>query len=336
VEWENEGLNQADVIVFWIPRDLKKLPGFTTNVEFGLWVKSGKVILGCPDNCPNPERNRYLKELAIKYNVPIANTLKETLKLALDKIGNGQLREGGESKVPLYVYQHPTFKKWLEAQKAVGNEIRDAKVLWTFFPGKSKNLFCFVVHLYVWIKDEDRVKINEFSFFRSDISSMVLFYQDKEIKSIQDLMDVKVLLVTEYRVPARNFGDCKVTELPGGSSKKDKPAEVVAVEELEEETSFSISPSRLIKIDERQLAGTLSAHTSSVFAANINKEEYNYLSEVAKSGKSFGVIEDTEMTYVKVMSIKEILQAKITDWSTIGMIFESILKISSSWANKVE
>jgi len=36
------------------------------------------------------------------------------------------------------------------------------------------------------------------------------------------------------------------------------------------------------------------------------------------------------------MSVKEILQAKIIDWSTVGMIFESVLKVSSSWANKVE
>ena len=333
VEWENQGLNQADVIVFWVPRDMKTLPALTTNVEFGMWVRSGKIVFGWPFDCPAANKNRYLKELAIKYNVPIANTLKETLQLALDKIGPGQLREGGETKVPLYVYQSPVFKKWLQAQKAVGNELRDAKVLWTFFPGKSKNLFCYVVHLHVWIKDEQRIKSNEFSFFRSDISSIVLFYPEKEIKTVADLVDAKILLVREYRVPART-ADGKITELPGGSSKKDKPAEVVAVEELHEETSFEIDPDRLIKIDERQLAGTLSAHISSVFAAIITKEEYEYLSGVAKSGKTFGVIEDTEMTYVEVMSIREILQSKIVDWSTIGMIFESVWKVSSSWPNQ--
>ncbi|HVI00101.1 MAG TPA: nucleoside 2-deoxyribosyltransferase domain-containing protein, partial [Enhygromyxa sp.] len=33
IDWESEGLALADVIVFWIPRDLDTLPGFTTNVE---------------------------------------------------------------------------------------------------------------------------------------------------------------------------------------------------------------------------------------------------------------------------------------------------------------
>ncbi|MFD0630529.1 hypothetical protein ACFQ9X_01545 [Catenulispora yoronensis] len=36
------------------------MPGFTTNVEFGLDVAEGRVVLGCPPDCPNPERNRYL------------------------------------------------------------------------------------------------------------------------------------------------------------------------------------------------------------------------------------------------------------------------------------
>jgi nucleoside 2-deoxyribosyltransferase len=56
VNWEYEALDAADIILFWVPRsDL--LPGFTTNVEFGYWILSGKITYGRPDHAP---KTRYL------------------------------------------------------------------------------------------------------------------------------------------------------------------------------------------------------------------------------------------------------------------------------------
>jgi hypothetical protein len=83
VDWEAAGLDGASAILFWIPRDLRTLPGFTTNVEFGLYVRSGRVVLGCPGNCPNPERNRYLIWVARRYGVPVFGSLEETVVGAL-------------------------------------------------------------------------------------------------------------------------------------------------------------------------------------------------------------------------------------------------------------
>lgn len=39
-------LTSSTVIMFWIPRSLPYMPAFTTNVEFGYWLHSGKVIYG--------------------------------------------------------------------------------------------------------------------------------------------------------------------------------------------------------------------------------------------------------------------------------------------------
>jgi hypothetical protein len=52
VLWEWEALDIADVIAFWIPRDLAVLPGFTTNVEFGMYWNSKKIIAGWPIATP--------------------------------------------------------------------------------------------------------------------------------------------------------------------------------------------------------------------------------------------------------------------------------------------
>ncbi len=48
--WEREALTNATVILFWIPRELPNMPAFTTNVEFGYWLHSGKVIYGRPND----------------------------------------------------------------------------------------------------------------------------------------------------------------------------------------------------------------------------------------------------------------------------------------------
>jgi hypothetical protein len=80
VRWETMARGCVDVVMFWIPRDVVHLPGFTTNVEFGMDVTTGRVVLGCPLDCPNPERNRYLIAVADMHNTPVRHTLEETVR----------------------------------------------------------------------------------------------------------------------------------------------------------------------------------------------------------------------------------------------------------------
>ncbi|MFE7675792.1 nucleoside 2-deoxyribosyltransferase domain-containing protein [Streptomyces albidoflavus] len=86
VDWETDARATASAIMFWIPRDLRTLPGMTTNVEFGLDVSSGRAVLGCPPDCPNPERNRYLIYVASRHGVPVRTTLTDTTAAALTLI----------------------------------------------------------------------------------------------------------------------------------------------------------------------------------------------------------------------------------------------------------
>ena len=64
-EWEHEALNDATVISAWVPRELETMPAFTTNVEFGYFVKSGKLMYGRPKGAP---KTRYLDWLYVKEN----------------------------------------------------------------------------------------------------------------------------------------------------------------------------------------------------------------------------------------------------------------------------
>lgn len=66
-QWEYDHLHKADLIAFWVPRDLDTMPGFTTNIEFGYWVTDPKTIYGRPNSAP---KTRYLDWLYKKeHNV---------------------------------------------------------------------------------------------------------------------------------------------------------------------------------------------------------------------------------------------------------------------------
>ena len=81
VEWEHEGLEHCSHVVLWVPRNMKTMPALTTNVEFGLYVKSGRAIYGRPDDA---EHCRYLDWLYAKYNwKPIQKTLPDLMELAI-------------------------------------------------------------------------------------------------------------------------------------------------------------------------------------------------------------------------------------------------------------
>jgi hypothetical protein len=56
-EWECGFLDGCGVVLFWVPRDLVSLPGFTTNVEFGRFVGVKRCVYGRPVGAP---KTRYL------------------------------------------------------------------------------------------------------------------------------------------------------------------------------------------------------------------------------------------------------------------------------------
>lgn len=80
INWENDALAAARVIVFWVPREISRMPGLTTNVEFGRYVTTGKCLLGYPNDAV---KIRYLDSLAKRFNCPVFDNLATTLKAAV-------------------------------------------------------------------------------------------------------------------------------------------------------------------------------------------------------------------------------------------------------------
>lgn len=322
VEWEEKYLNVADCIVFWVPRDLShdtndypKMAALTTNVEWGAWNDSGKVVLGAP---PDADRIGYLKYYAKKYNVPVADTLTTTLRNAIELIGDGAERVDGGRFVPMYLWKQPSFQVWYKAQTAAGNRLEDAQVLYTFRPGYKNFLFLWVLKVNVWVESEQRFKSNEFVLSRPDISSILLWHDTPDNQG--SCLEYEVVIVKEFRSPSSSE-DGFVRELPGGSSFKpgEDPLQI-ASEEVHEETGLEIDPSRFKLVTNRQLAATLSAHQSHLFKVQLTAEEVQWFKD--QKGIVHGNIADSEMTFIEVHTVYDLINNKELglDWTTLGQI----------------
>jgi len=79
IDWEVEYLNKARIIAFWIPRHIENLPGFTTNVEFGEFLHSGKIVFGYPSGA---DKMKYLHYRALKSGLPVFDDLGAMLVFA--------------------------------------------------------------------------------------------------------------------------------------------------------------------------------------------------------------------------------------------------------------
>jgi hypothetical protein len=129
IDWEEQGLHQADAIIFWVPRVIggpQPMPAFTTNDEWGTWKGSGKAFFGAP---PEAEKVRYQQHYAKVLGVPLADSLEGTLQNAVSRLAEGALRAEGARMVPLHVWREKRFQDWLRLRQAHGQKLTDCRVM---------------------------------------------------------------------------------------------------------------------------------------------------------------------------------------------------------------
>lgn len=321
VGWETKWLNASDLVVFWVPRDLDTLPGFTTNVEYGMWLRSGKVLLGSP---PEAEKMTYLNWWADREGVERFEDLTELLTRAVETLSEGAERTGGERDIPLHLWKKKEFQAWYQALRSVGNRIEGAELKWAFRVGPKKTTTMFwALWVDVWIQEEKRRKSNEVVIFRPETASIVAYCRPPLSTENDWNLDSEVLLVREFRSPGANE-DGMVHEVPGGSSWKPENPREVAGKELQEETGLSVDPERLNYLGFRQVAATTLGHRAHCFALELTPEEMLEMKWQSHS-ESFGNASETEITYLEVRSLRLILHDKDVDWSNLGMIVQAIV-----------
>ena len=314
VGWEADAIAMSDVVVFWVPRDLAVMPAFTTNVEWGRLENSGRVVLGFPPKAP---KMRYLASWAERWSAPVCHTLAETLAAAIERMGPGAQRSGGERGVPLDVWRSDAFQGWYGAQRAAGNRLDSAEIRWVHRVGPDKRWLIFWALLVdVHIAAEDRNKSNELLIGRPDVAAVVIY--DVEATSRGS---TRVALVREFRSPART-PDGFVYELPGGSSfDPTQPVRAVAAEEVHEETGLRVDPAALRPVAQRQLGATLSPHTATVFALGVSAAQMDAL---AADQSTHGEAGTSERTVNAVRTVDALLDGREVDWSTLGMVLQAL------------
>jgi hypothetical protein len=312
VDWEEMCLNLADVIVFWVPRNIEQMPAFTTNDEWGYWKSKdpAKLVLGTPEDAP---KVKYQRNYAEKLNIPTYNTLKGTCIEALNKIGDGAMRSGGERHVPLHIWRTPAFVRWYNNLKAAGNRLDGAKVEWVFRVGPNQSfIFFWIMHVDVHIEAEKRNKRNEVILARPDIATIVLY------ERLENMLDSRIVLVKEFRSPVSNESGY-VYEVAGGSSwKEEQNPRVIAADECFEEVGLRLNASRFVEHGSRQLSATSLTHHAHLFSSQLTSFEMDEV--VANAHVVRGVEADTERTWAEVYTYREILERRDIDWSMLGMI----------------
>lgn len=318
IKWERLVMQSVDTIMAWVPRDLDTLPAFTTNVEFGLYCDSNRLIFGHP---PEAHKMEYLDWMAEDKKINIHDNLKDLCKEAVERTLDAP-RINGEVYIPSMFWNHSAFQEWYNVQVNAGHKIIYARPLWAFSPyhqlpeGKGKDLFCFSMLVYVHIPEENRTKVNEFIFGRTPVAQVLLYEPNKTI------LDTRIAIVKEFRSPAATAKDGFVYELPGGSSSTKKNPYQVILDEIYEETGVKADHSKLLFVNSRQGISTLSIHKVNLFKYELSEKEIENI--IKTQDQVRGVAESSERTFTIIKTVQECISENIIDYATLGMILECL------------
>lgn len=311
IDWEKDGLNRADVLFFYVDRK-KDNEGLTTNIEFGKYADSGRMVYCRPHDAV---KVRYLDTVWIEKDRDFFMNMTHGLAECIDRVKVPCHRVDGEVTVPAIVYSSPQFQKWYTNLKHAGNRLDgfELKSILTF--NKDRFLFGFAAWVNVFITKEDRHKSNEWIFSRTATSYVVAYYNGHEDG------DRRYVLTREFRSPVSNL-EGYVYEMAGGSAVDEKVSPIEnAIKELEEETGIVIHDERRFRhLGSRQTFATYLTMQLFAVAVELTKEEFEAAEARATQSTILGENDEERIT-LHIASDTDLVQNKYpVDWTTLGMI----------------
>lgn len=309
--WELEAMRRADVLLFWIPAERDTFPAYTTRVEFGCHLHTGKITLGIPRDA---YKTRYIAKLAQYHHLRVHQTLPETVAAALAQLGQGAARTGAECLVPLEIWRAPHFQAWYAAQTAAGHALVDVpKIEWVLRIGADGASPLFIaLHVAMRVHGEERVKANEVVILRPPIVTVCAYCPGDT--SAED----RFLLVKEYRTSVMNAQGV-VFEFPGGSSWQPSADPIaVAMDELAQETGMRLGRERFQLLERRQIAATMVANEALLVTVRLEPAEMAAL--VARQGVIYGNACETEHTTLQVLTRQQLIEGQLVDYTTLGQL----------------
>ena len=315
MKWEQDSQNCSDLILFWIPRDMKTMPALTTNTEFGIWASldPARLFVGAP---PQAAHVSYQLKHAAASDIPVFEDLDSLTTAVGDALKAGSERSGGATQVPLHIWKTPSFQNWYKAQTKAGNELCGAQVKWVLRIGPKFVLY-WALKVDMYVASEQRHKTNEVVISRPDVCLTVAWHRPRGAAR----EDTLFALIREYRTPATSE-DGFAWENPGGSSfKPEKDPYQTAASELKQELGLEFDAGRVKLHGSRQIAATLSGHRAHVYSVELTAAEVDTLRKLEAEGASFGVASETERTYPRVRSLKQLNEGHFVDWTTLGILY---------------
>lgn len=310
VEWEKKALDRADVLFFYVDRQ-EDNQGLTTNIEFGKYVNSGRMVYCRPHDAV---KVRYLDYTLINADREYYMNMVDGIEECLKRVEMPVHRLDGETHVPALIFSSPQFQEWYTNLKHAGNRLDgfEVKSILTF--KNDRFLFGFAAWVNIFITKEDRHKSNEWIFSRTATSYVVAYYDHEDGER-------RYILTREFRSPVSNL-EGYVYEMAGGSAvdKKVSPIEN-AIKELEEETGIVINDERRFRhLGSRQTFSTYLTMQLFAVAVELTKEEFEAAEERADQSTILGENEEERIT-LHIATDADLIQNKYpVDWTTLGMI----------------
>ncbi len=320
IAWETQYLNLADIVLVWSPSTTHQWLEKNHLLELTSFTNPDKLFYGHPPQFSSNLDSLYYEKTGRRTATELNLLIQEILTYLIIHLKNSHCpqRSNGECTVPLNIWTTQQFQSWYQTQKHVGNQLINAQLLWLHIIKHCHYTFSYALHVQIWIAAENRIKSNEFILSRPDISVVVPYW-----KHPTDLLASEIVLIKEFRAPARTV-DGFVHELPGGSNFKNQIDKLqLASDELHEETSLRLDPRRFKYLASKQLVATWSTHVADVYAVALDWAEIQQAKTIAESGQTFGVKEDTEKTYLEVYQLRDL--EHLLDWSMTGMIYKALL-----------
>ena len=308
--WRYKATQLADAIVCHVPVGAERDDYMTREIM--AWAESGKMFCSA-------EEGSWVDELVAPHGIAPARDLDALIANSFKMVKNGAERKDAERLVPLMIWRTQPWALWYSNLTAAGNRLDGAKVEWTFRvgPGKAFVLF-WAVHANIWVEAEGRNKANEVVIARPDIACVLAYMPGEQ------MLDTEIIVIKEFRSPCRNE-HAFVYELPGGSSfKPNSDVYQTAADELFEETGIRVDKSRLRKEMSRQAAATVTTHHVHLFSCELTVEEMDVARKCAEEKAVFGNAHETERTYIETVTLREAIPASKMDFTTLGMIMQTI------------
>jgi 8-oxo-dGTP pyrophosphatase MutT (NUDIX family) len=314
--WREQALQRSDHILVWAG-ETDWSAGVSANPEWlmmmeawGFWKARDPARLMLVTSAATAFAE-HLRQDARSLGIPVCDTLAGACRLAA--AAGSANRQGGEVHVPLHVWRTASFQSWHKAQRDAGNSLCGGHVEWIFRLSEQAVLY-WAMQADLHVAAEDRHKANEVVLGRPDVAAVVLYCP------ASDWLQTEVVLVREFRSPART-PDGYHLGLPSGSSPaNDQDALALAQSEVREETGLDVPATRLRRHPDRQLAGTLATYHAWLFSADLSPADIAAVRAREAAHHGYGVPAESERTYPCVRTVREILTEPSVDWSTIGMI----------------